>query len=75
MMHAAIAQWDAILNTSVEGLREGFLNRPGKLVTRENGPEFKIESHAIDVLLDRLPWNLQLIKFPWLEKLIRVEWR
>jgi hypothetical protein len=35
-------------------IAEGFLSRPGKLLIRDNGPEFKIESHAIDVLLDRL---------------------
>jgi hypothetical protein len=75
MMHAAIEQWDIIRNTSVEGLRESFLAREGKLLIKDSGIEFRIETRGIDVLLDRLPWNLSLIKFPWLDKLIHVEWR
>jgi len=75
MIHAAIEQWNIIRNTSVEGLRESFLAREGKLLIKDSGIEFRIESRGIDVLLDRLPWNLSLIKFPWLDKLIHVEWR
>ena len=75
MMHAAIEQWDIIRNTSVEGLRESFLAREGKLLIKDSGIELRIESRGIDVLLDRLPWNLSLIRFPWLDKLIHVEWR
>jgi hypothetical protein len=75
MTHAAIEQWDILRNTTVEGLRESFLVREGKLLIKENGIELRVESRGMDVLLDRLPWNLSLIKFPWLDKLIHVEWR
>jgi hypothetical protein len=75
MMHAAIEQWAIMHNTSPDGLREGFLVREGKLLMNDNGIELRLESSAIDVLLDHLPWNLSLIKLPWLDKLIRVEWR
>lgn len=75
MMSAAIEQWEIIRNTSEEGLRESFLSREGKLLIKDSSIEFRIESKGIDVLLDHLPWNLSLIKFPWLDKLIHVEWR
>ena len=75
MMQAAIERWTIIHNTSVDGLRDSFLIREGKLVIKDNGIELRLESKAIDVLLDHLPWNLSLIKFPWLDKLIRVDWR
>jgi hypothetical protein len=75
MMHAAIEQWDIMRNTSVEGLRESFLAREGKLLIKDSGIEFRIETRGIDVLLDRLPWNLSLARFPWLDKIIHVEWR
>jgi hypothetical protein len=75
MMKAAIAQWSILKNTSIDGLREGFLQRSGKLYEKENSLLLTIESSGIDVLLDRLPWNLNIIKFPWLKALIRVEWR
>ena len=75
MMSAAIEQWPILQNMSPEGLREGFLAREGKLAVTDFGIVFTVESGAIDVLLDHLPWNLSLVKLPWLNKLIRVEWR
>jgi hypothetical protein len=75
MMYAAIEQWPILQNTSPDGLREGFLTRAGKVVIKDTGVVFTVESNAIDVLLDHLPWNLSLIRLPWLNELIRVEWR
>jgi hypothetical protein len=75
MMQAAIAQWSIIKNTSIAGLREGFLSRQGKLFQTQTSITFTLETSGIDVLLDHLPWNLSIIKFPWLDHLIRVEWR
>jgi hypothetical protein len=75
MMQAAIAQWTILQHTSADGLRDGFLRREGKLLQEQNTILFRMETSGIDVLLDHLPWNLSMIKFPWLDQLIRVEWR
>lgn len=75
LIQAAIEQWDIIRDTSVEGLRESFLAREGKILMKDNDIEFRIESKGIDLLLDNLPWNLNLIKFQWLDQFIHVEWR
>ena len=75
MIKAAIEQWAILKNTSADGLREGFLHRNGKIYTKDRNICFVIESHAIDVLLDHLPWNLSIVKLPWIEELIKVEWR
>lgn len=75
LLNAAISQWSILKNTSIEGLRESFLQRNGKVQTRSNGIYIQVEKASIDVLLDHLPWNLGLIKLPWLNELIHVEWR
>jgi len=75
LVKAAIEQWEIIRDTSVDGLRESFLAREGKLFIIDSGIVFRVESRGIDLLLDRLPWNLSLIKFPWLDQFIHVEWR
>ena len=75
MMLSAIEQWEVLKNTSVDGLREGFLQRNGKLYTRNSNVYLLVESKAIDVLLDKLPWNLSIIKLPWMKEILRVEWR
>jgi len=75
MLLAVIAQWEMLKNTSPDGLREGFLQRPGKLFSRQENIYIQVEKNAIDILLDYLPWNLGLIRLPWLKDLLRVEWR
>lgn len=75
LLKAAIASWEILKNTSPEGLREGFLQRTGKLQVLEGKISLQVEKAAIDVLLDHLPWNLSMIKLPWLKEVIRVEWR
>ena len=75
MLQAAIDQWKFLKNTSPTGLREGFLQRSGKYFTRNDKLYLQIESDSIDVLLDQLPWNIGIIKLPWMKDMLWVEWR
>ena len=75
LLEAAIGQWEILKNTSVAGLREGFLQRPGKLFSRNGNLYLQVEKSSIDVLLDYLPWNLSMIMLPWMKDILRVEWR
>jgi hypothetical protein len=75
MLQAAIDQWVILKNTSVEGLQSGFLQRSGKLFTKDDKLYLRVETQSIDVLLDQLPWVLSMIKLPWMKTLLRVEWR
>ena len=74
LLTAAIKHWNKLGHTSPDGLREGFLQREGKLEKREAGWYLCVEQKTIDVLLNFLPWNLSMIKLPWLPELLRVEW-
>lgn len=74
LLQAAINHWNKLGNTSPGGLREGFLQRDGKLEKREEGWCLSIEQKTIDILLDFLPWNLSIVKLPWIPELLRVEW-
>ena len=75
MIAAAIQQWDKLKSASVAALREGFLQRNGKLLKRNGCLYLQVEKSAIDILLDYLPWNLSMIKLPWMKEILRVEWR
>lgn len=75
MLQAAIVSWDILKSTSSEGLREGFLQRNGKVLVHNEKVSIQVEKSAIDVLLDHLPWNLSIIKLPWLDEILKVEWR
>jgi len=75
MLTAMIQNWSIIGRTSIEGLRESFLQRGGRLVFRDDAWHLTVEKRGIDVLLDQLPWNYTLIRHPWMASAVHVEWR
>jgi hypothetical protein len=74
LLQTVIGYWEALKNTSPDGLREGFLQREGKLTRTENGWKLLVERQSIDVLLGRLPWGVSLVVLPWMDGLLTVEW-
>jgi hypothetical protein len=76
MQEAVISHWEALGNTSVDGLRGSFLVRPGKLTQKEDGDWLlQVESRTYDILLDQLPWGISMIRLPWMKTMLWVEWR
>lgn len=80
LLQAVIAHWSALGATSVEGLRESFLQREGRLVllspdAQPSAWQLQVQARSFDMLLDRLPWSIALIKLPWMEGALHVQWR
>ena len=75
LLESVIQQWRPLGNTSVQGLRESFIQREGRSASEEDKYILKVEKKAIDVLLDQLPWSISLIKLPWMSKPLYVNWR
>ena len=74
LLLAAVGHWKALKNTSPDGLREGFLQREGKLVLNGFQNRLIVENKAQDVLLSHLPWGYSIIKLPWMERPLFVDW-
>ena len=74
LLNSAIKHWGKLGKSSPEGLREGFLQRDGKLEKRRQGWYLTVDQKSIDILLDFLPWNLRIVKLPWMTEMLRVEW-
>jgi hypothetical protein len=74
LLQSVIKHWSVLKNTSVEGLREGFLQRKGKLVVAGSSARIIMEQNTLDILLQQVPWNISLLKLPWMNHLIHVEW-
>lgn len=75
LLAAVIRHWDALRNTSADGLRGTFLLRPGKVSLRGADWQLMVESRGFDVLLDQLPWGISMIRLPWMERMLWVEWK
>lgn len=74
LLTEVIQHWPALKNTSPDGLRQLFIQRDGKLIQGNNNYKLIVERKAQDVLLDRLDWNISMIKLPWRKELVTVEW-
>jgi hypothetical protein len=75
MLQGALGNWEKLKNTSLAGLREGFLQRNGKLEEREDMFHLTVEEKPYDMLIDSCPWSFKTIKFSWMKKGIEVKWR
>lgn len=73
-LESLIAHWSALKDTSIDGLREAFLQRPGKLILRDKDWFLQVEQRPFDMLLQQLPWSLQFIRLPWMSQFVRTEW-
>ena len=74
MLEAAIDHWKVLKNTSPDGLRDGFLQRQGRLTNKQNGSLLEMENKAQDILLGQLPWGMSVVRFPWMEAPLWVQW-
>jgi hypothetical protein len=75
LLETVIEYWYALKNTTPSGLQEGFLQRRGKLTLKANGDWLlQIEHKSYDILLESLPWAYNLVKLPWMEQLLWVEY-
>jgi len=75
LLLSVIAYWEALKNTSIEGLLNAFVLRKGKLSLGDHGWRLQVEKRTEDILLDRLPWSIGYIKLPWMISPLTVEWR
>lgn len=75
LLQHAIDHWPALGQCSIAGLRETFLQRPGRLRRREDGQWLlQTERKTVDILLDRLPWGYGIVRLPWMGEMVWVEW-
>ncbi|HNW50962.1 MAG TPA: contractile injection system tape measure protein [Prolixibacteraceae bacterium] len=74
LLHSVVQNWPALKNTSSDGLRQMFIQRGGKLIQKENNFQLIVERKVQDILREKLPWNISIVKLPWIKELIFVEW-
>ncbi|MFT3826068.1 MAG: contractile injection system tape measure protein [Chitinophagaceae bacterium] len=74
LLLSVISNWEAVKNSSIDGLRGSFLLREGKLVREEKAWKLTIQKKPYDILLKQLPWGISTIKFIWMPEPIYVQW-
>ena len=62
------------VNGTIEGFQQSFLLRPGKLIQKDNNWHLQVEQKPYDMLLSSLPWGIGIIKTPWMDSMLWVDW-
>ena len=73
LLEAAKANWSKMRNTSMRAFQESFLNRAG--VIEKTEWTLTVEERAYDILLDSIPWSYKVVRLPWMENILKVNWR
>jgi hypothetical protein len=74
LLETVVQYWEALKGAGKEAIQETFFARKGKLSFNNNNYLLQVERMATDILIDRLPWGMGIVRLPWLDHLIYVEW-
>lgn len=74
LIKAAISYWPQIGTCTIEGFRGNWLVRDGMLVKQEDRWELTVEKRAYDILIQKSHFSFSIIKLPWMDKPIHVNW-
>jgi hypothetical protein len=75
LLLVVIDHWEILGKTSVNGLQESFISRPGKIFQNGNESfELKVEGRSYDMLLDQLPWGISMVKVSWMDQFLICYW-
>ncbi|MFT5822741.1 MAG: hypothetical protein ACI8ZM_003998 [Crocinitomix sp.] len=74
LINAIVGHWPSIGDTSVDGFRGNWLIRDGMLREEVDKWTLDVEKRAYDILLNKSPFSFGIIKFPWIDKPIHVNW-
>jgi len=74
LIKAMIGHWPSVGDSSVYGFRGNWMVRDGLLTEREDKWELVVEKRAYDILLHKSPFSFSIIKYPWMDKPLHVNW-
>jgi hypothetical protein len=74
MLKAVSENWPAVKNSSPDALRNTFLIRDGKLEIINFDKRLIVQRKTEDILIDKIPWSISIVKTPWMKEFLTVEW-
>lgn len=74
LMNGLINNWDKVKDSSPFAIQESFFQRDGLLSLHQEEIRLQIEKKGFDILMQSIPWELSLIKLPWMQKPLYIEW-
>lgn len=74
LLKNVITRWEALRSVSVAGFQQTFLKREGIVYFRDNQYLLRVEKKTVDILMEKIPWSIGVIKLSWMPKMMITEW-
>ena len=74
LLEAVTCHWDVLKNMSFERIRLDFFQRQGVLRARAGNWLLQVEQQTHDILMQKLPWPMGVVKLPWMDCALLVDW-
>ena len=74
LLKAVTCHWDVLKNMSFERIRLDFFQRQGVLSARAGNWLLQVEQQMHDILMQKLPWPIGVVKLPWMDCALLVDW-
>lgn len=74
LLDSMAKNWTVLKSTSGKSMAQGFFIRTGMIREVDQGYQLEIERNAIDLLVDRLPWTISILKLPWMNQTLFTQW-
>ena len=74
LLTAVTHHWDVLKNMSFERIRLDFFQRQGILRPRDGNWQLQVEPQTHDILMQKLPWPIGVVKLPWMDYTLFVQW-
>lgn len=74
LLQAVLANAPGLGLKTIGGLRGSFFLRAGALRAADSHWVLHVAPETHDILLDRVPWGFQVVRFSWMAAAVYVEW-
>jgi len=74
LLNAINDNWPAMKKSTTALLQHEFLQRPGKMVFKNENTTITVEHKTQDILFNSLSWGIGLIKLPWKKDFMYANW-
>ncbi len=75
LLNSVLQNWTIMQRSSVFALQSTFLQKKGRLTLNGRNWDLLVErDSAVEILIDKLPWSISIIKLPWNGYSINTQW-
>ena len=75
LLKGILQNWTKLNTSTIEALQLTFLQRVGDLSFDEDMISLKVEPKGVDALMESISWNIKMVKLPWMQKAIQINWK